>query len=141
MHTVLRRCVVPLSLVCATLLSTSCTVVRVQKSPKPFMLEANGLIDGHAALGFPEEDRVLNVAVLGGSRSQGGLAEVVVWKLLRVEVGLAGLSLGVGPFHLGLGTLFYDPKPPKIPLRKKKEPVETPAEGEPAPANSRSDVM
>ncbi|MCA8961082.1 MAG: hypothetical protein KDC38_11245, partial [Planctomycetes bacterium] len=75
-------------------LSSGCTLVRVEGSSSPSSaLELRGVVDGYLAFGLSDETRYLNVRVLGGS-SPGALAEVVIWKLLRVEVGAAGVSVG-----------------------------------------------
>ena len=110
--------------------TSGCTIVRVENDPAPSTIRATGLVRGHAAFGFSDEYRFFNARVLGGA-SQGALAEVVLWKLLRVEAGLAGVSLGVGPLHFGIGTLFYRPKAPTFPPRETpEEPVEPPPSDE-----------
>lgn len=115
--------------VCALLMS-GCTVMRVQGRDNAPVIVSDGLIDGHLGFGLSDEKRYLNVRVLGGS-SSGALAEVVVWKLLRVEVGAAGFSIGVLPIHLGIGTLFYEPRVPIIGARRPAEPKpDEPAEEE-----------
>lgn len=91
----------------------SCTVLRVTSDSDAKGVEAQGLIRGHATLGVSAEDRLVNVRLLGGS-NRGAIAEVVLWKLFRLEAGLAGLSVGIGPIHLGLGSLFYRPNPPEL---------------------------
>ena len=93
--------------------ATGCTVLRVESDPDEASVRARGLVRGHATFGFSDEERIANLRLLGGS-NRGAVAEVVIWKLLRVEAGLAGLSVGIGPLHLGLGTLFYDPRPPSL---------------------------
>ena len=45
-------------------------------------------------------------------RSDGAIALVDLWYLARVELGMAGASVGVGPFDFGIGTLFYEPESP-----------------------------
>ena len=91
----------------------SCTVLRVTNDPDAKGVRAGGLIRGHATVGISAEDRLVNVRLLGGS-NRGAVAEVVLWKLFRLEAGVAGLSVGIGPFHVGLGSLFYRPHPPEL---------------------------
>ncbi len=94
-------------------LACGCSIVRVDSSGDPPRIESKGVLKGHAALGFSDEGHLLHLDLFGGS-SRGAIAEIAVWKLLRVEVGLAGASLGVGPIHLGLGVFFYKPKVPQM---------------------------
>ena len=100
-------------LVLSLVLLPSCTVLRVTSDSDAKGVEAQGLIRGHATLGVSAEERLVNVRLLGGS-NRGAVAEVVLWKLFRLEAGLAGLSVGIGPIHLGLGSLFYRPNPPEL---------------------------
>lgn len=96
--------------VCCLLLD-ACTLVRIgpEDDRGPSRLQADGLVDGYLAVGIPEEDDLLDLQLFSG-RSSGSLLELSVWKLLRVELGLAGASLGVGPLDLGLGVLAYEPE-------------------------------
>ena len=94
-------------------LACACSIVRVDSSGHPPRIESRGLLKGHAALGFSDEEHLLQLELFDGS-SRGAIADIAVWKLVRVEVGLAGASLGVGPIHLGLGTLFYRPEVPEM---------------------------
>ena len=64
-------------------------------------------------MGLREEDNFLRLELFDG-QSDGALAELSIWKLLRLEVGLLGLGVGVGPFDLALGTLFYEPEVPPM---------------------------
>ena len=102
-----------LSLLALSLLASSCTVTSVGPEDAPPRVEASGLIEGHAAFGFRDEDRFLRLDVLDG-RSDGALAEFTLWRLLRLEVGALGLGIGVGPFDVALGTLFYEPEVPTM---------------------------
>jgi hypothetical protein len=79
----------------------------------PPRIESRGLIDGHAAVGMRDEDDFFRLRVLDGE-SDGSLGEVVLWKLFRLEVGALGLGVGLGPFDLALGTLFYEPEVPSM---------------------------
>jgi hypothetical protein len=86
-------------------------VTSVGARSGPPRVESDGLIEGHASLGWRAEDRFLRLSALEG-KSDGALAEIVVWKLLRLEVGALGLGIGLGPIDLALGTLFYEPEVP-----------------------------
>lgn len=101
-------------------LACACSIVRVDSEDDPPRIESNGLIDGHAAVGIPSEPHLLHLRLFNGT-SDGAIAEVAVWKLLRAEVGLLGASLGVGPFHLGLGTFFYEPQVPEMVGHEREE--------------------
>ncbi|MEM7262906.1 MAG: hypothetical protein AAF488_13015, partial [Planctomycetota bacterium] len=99
---------------------SGCTVMRVQGRENAPIMVSNGLIAGHLGFGLSDEERYLNVRVLGGA-SPGALAEVVLWKLFRVEVGAAGVSLGVLPIHFGVGVLFYEPRVPVVGASRPEE--------------------
>ncbi len=92
-------------------LASACTVTAMGPEDAPPRIEARGLIDGHAAFGMRAEDDFFRLRVLDGE-SSGALAEVVLWKLFRLEVGALGFGVGIGPFDLALGTLFFDPRVP-----------------------------
>ncbi len=94
-------------------LASSCTITSVGPEDAPPRVEAEGLIQGHAAFGFRDENRFLRLDVLDGS-SDGALAEFMLWRILRLEVGALGLGIGLGPFDLALGTLFYEPEVPTM---------------------------
>lgn len=95
------------------LVASSCTLVHVHSRGEPSRIESSGLIDGHAALGIRDTERVLHIDLFDGS-SSGAIGEIVLWKLARLEVGLAGLAVGLGPVDLALGTLFYEPRLPRM---------------------------
>lgn len=92
---------------------SGCTVTSVGSESGPPRVESDGLIEGHAAFGWRAEDRFLRLHALEGD-SDGALAELVLWKLFRLEVGALGLGIGIGPFDLALGTLFYGPEVPEM---------------------------
>ncbi len=94
-------------------LTTSCTITRVDSREGPPRIVSRGLVEGHAAFGVLDEDHLLHVDLFDGS-SDGAIFELGLWKLLRLEIGLAGASASVGPLHLGLGVLFYEPEVPRM---------------------------
>ena len=97
----------------AVLLTPACTVVRVDSGSGPPHIGVDGLIEGHIAVGLPAEDRFIYAELFDG-RSRGALGEIVLWKLFRVEVGLAGAAIGLGPFDVALGALAYKPRMPEL---------------------------
>jgi len=101
----------PLALLLA-LLAPACIVIDVRANHEGSGFEGVGLIDGYATAGWPADDSLLKLGLLEG-RSDGTLLMLQVWKLLRVELGLVGFTLGVGPLDLGVGTLFFDPEAPR----------------------------
>jgi hypothetical protein len=103
----------PLAALLGLALAGACSVVRVDAHELPPRIESRGLIRGHAALGVRAEERLFDLELLRG-RSSFALAELVVWRALRVEIGLAGVALGLGPIDLALGTVFYDPVVPRF---------------------------
>ena len=103
---------------CATIalsaLLPSCTVVRGTAEGEAPQIRFEGVFDGYAGFGWPESDSLIRLDVLDG-RSSGSVAYLEIWRLLRLEVGLAGVAIGIGPFDVGIGTLFYEPKSPQYP--------------------------
>lgn len=94
-------------------LSSGCTVTSVGAKGDPPRIESSGLLEGHAAVGLRADERIFRLRVLDGE-SEGALGELVLWKLFRLEVGALGLAVGIGPFDLALGTLFYEPEVPEM---------------------------
>jgi hypothetical protein len=109
----MTRTILSLSLAFATLATSGCTITSVGAEDAPPRVEAEGLIEGHAAFGFRDEDRFVRLEVLDGS-SDGAVAEFTLWRLFRLELGALGLGVGIGPFDLALGTLFYEPDVPRM---------------------------
>jgi len=99
--------------VLALLFAPSCTLIAVDSGEGPPGLRADGLIEGHVAFDVRDEDQVLYARLFDGS-SPGAFGELVIWRLARLEVGLLGLAIGLGPVDLALGTLFYDPVLPPM---------------------------
>jgi hypothetical protein len=104
------------------LLLSACTITSLGPESGPPRVESEGLLEGHAALGWRDEDRLLKLKLLDGE-SDGAVAEFALWRLLRVEVGALGLGLGIGPFDLALGTLFYEPDVPRMVGERQPEPA------------------
>lgn len=117
-------------------LASSCTLISVDSQDGPPGAHADGLIDGHAVFGWRAEKGLLRAELLDGT-SHGALFEISVWKLLRLEAGLAGVCLGIGPFDLGIGTLFFDPVVPVMMQESKPKPK--PAEPAPNAAPATTD--
>jgi hypothetical protein len=92
---------------------SACTVTSMGAKDGPPRVESDGLIEGHAAVGFRSDDGILRLRVLEGD-SDGALGELVLWKLFRLEVGALGLAVGIGPLDLALGTFFYEPEVPEM---------------------------
>ncbi|MFG0318585.1 MAG: hypothetical protein ACF8XB_15020 [Planctomycetota bacterium JB042] len=91
--------------------ATGCTVVDVRNDSRRVGVRSDGLIDGFATVGWAKDPSFLRAELFDG-RSDGALALVDLWYLARVELGLAGASVGVGPFDVGVGSLFYEPRSP-----------------------------
>ncbi len=99
---------------------SSCTLIRVRSHDHPPSLQASGLIEGHLAFGMNAETRIVDLDLFDG-RSSGAIAELVVWKLFRLEVGIAGVAVGVGPVDVGLGVLAYEPRMPDYPSSREQD--------------------
>ncbi len=107
LHPWARAAVVTLLLVTAS----ACTVMDVHTHDQPAGLHSTGLIHGIATVGFAPDPPILNIEVFDG-RSPGAFFLLDIWHLLRLELGIAGATVGVGPLDLGLGILAYRPVPP-----------------------------
>jgi len=92
-------------------LLAGCTIVRVDSQNHPPGIRSSGVVDGHLTFGFSDEDALLRAELFDG-RSPGAFFELGVWKLFRVELGLAGAAVGVGPVDMGFGVGFYEPRVP-----------------------------
>lgn len=115
------------------LLAPACTLISVDQREGPPGVRAEGVVDGHAVFGWRSEHSFLRAELFDGT-SGGALFELSLWKLLRLEAGLAGACLGLGPIDLGLGTLFFEPVVPPMMRESSAEP----AEPAPAPATGET---
>jgi hypothetical protein len=95
-------------LLCSLL--AGCTVIDVRRTQGG--VRSDAFIAFNATAGWPADASVFAVGLFEG-RSPGTLLMVEVWKLLRFELGFLGMGLGVGPLDVGLGVLFYKPRPPR----------------------------
>jgi hypothetical protein len=102
-----------LALTLGAALLSGCTITSMGPESGPPRVESDGLIEGHAAFGWRAEDRFLRLNALEGD-SDGAFGQLVIWKLFRLELGALGVGIGVGPFDLALGTLFYEPEVPEM---------------------------
>jgi hypothetical protein len=110
----------------AAALLSGCTITSVGSEDGPPRIESDGLIEGHAAVGLRDEDDFFRLRVLDGT-SDGALGEIVLWKLFRLEVGALGAGVGIGPFDLALGTLFYDADMPRMQVDDERAEAPVPA--------------
>ncbi|MGQ0552889.1 MAG: hypothetical protein ACT4PU_06685 [Planctomycetota bacterium] len=88
-----------------------CTLIDVNTRGDGHGVVSHGFISAHATAGWPADDSIFKVGLLEG-RNDGAIFLLHIWRIVRVEVGLVGASVGVGPLDLGLGILFYDAYPP-----------------------------
>jgi hypothetical protein len=95
----------------ALALAPSCTLITLDSRSGPPGLRADGVLEGHAAFGIRDEDQILHAELFDGS-SPGAIGEIVLWRLARLELGLLGLAIGLGPVDLALGVLAYEPELP-----------------------------
>ncbi len=93
--------------------SSSCTIIDVDSDSSLPGLHVDGLVSGHVAFGMSDESGVLEASVLDGP-SDGGILHLRISNLLGLEIGVLGAAFNIGPLHMGLGTLFYDPRTPYI---------------------------
>ncbi len=89
-----------------------CTVIDLRAHDDPPGVRSKALVSGYATAGWPAEASMLSLGIFDGP-SDGAIFYFNLWKLLRVEVGVVGAAVGVGPLDLGLGVLFYEPQPPR----------------------------
>jgi hypothetical protein len=107
------RSLPPLLVSLSLALLSSCTILRVDSGTDPPRVQASGVLEGHVALGIRDETHLLHASILDGG-SPGSIAEIVIWKLFRLEIGVLGVSVGIGPLDVGLGALMYDPRLPRF---------------------------
>jgi hypothetical protein len=88
-----------------------CKLVDIRTDESHSGVASDGFIRGYATYGWSDQASLLQIELLGG-RSRGSILEIELWKLARVELGLLGVSAGIGPLHAGLGVFFYHPTPP-----------------------------
>ena len=92
-------------------LFSSCTIVDLRLQPDR-SVRTSGFITGFASAGWLEDDSIVQVDLFKGP-NRGSLLYVQIWKLLRVNIGLVGVAVGVGPLDAGIGVLFHKPRPPR----------------------------
>jgi len=111
-------------------LLSGCTVFSAHAASDPPRVESKGVVDGHLALGIPATDEILGAELFRG-RSPGAFLRLNILKLVRLELGLLGATVGVGPLDAGLGIVAYKPLPPEGRAKPKvadaalDEPLET----------------
>ncbi|HTE06818.1 MAG TPA: hypothetical protein VK824_11515 [Planctomycetota bacterium] len=88
-----------------------CKLVDIRTDGEHTGVRSDALLSGYATYGWPDQDSLLEIELLGG-RSKGSLLMIDLWKIAQVEIGLLGASAGIGPLNAGLGVLFYEPQPP-----------------------------
>ena len=103
----LRPILLPLA---ALSLASSCSLRTRSDPPR---LEGDGILAGHLALGIAAEERLVHADIFGG-HNDGSILEFGIWKLFRIELGILGASLSLGPVHAGLGVLAYDAPVPHM---------------------------
>jgi hypothetical protein len=100
-----------LAAVLGSVLFTSCTLVDLRVQPDR-NVRNRALVTGFVSAGWPEDDSVLKLGLFKAP-NHGSLLYLQVWKLLRIDIGIVGLAVGVGPLDAGLGVLLHKPRPPR----------------------------
>ena len=95
---------------CCLVLS-ACTVIDggVGRDVQDWKVDGWGA--AYADFGWPTNPDFLT-ADLVGPQNPGSVFSVQLWRILYFEVGLLGVSLGLGPLQVGAGTLFHRPAAP-----------------------------
>ena len=96
-----------LGILCAALLG-GCTLIDVRTAEDPARLESDALINGLLSVGMPESGSLFVAQVFDG-RSPGAFLSLELWPIARLEAGLVGATIGLGPIDLGLGIGPYRP--------------------------------
>lgn len=86
----------------------ACNLIHIDTESDRSRSDSHAFISGFVDAGWTDNDPLLDVDLF-----QNALISIDVWKLARLEVGLVGASVGVGPFDAGLGLLFYEARPPR----------------------------
>lgn len=103
----------PMIVTVGVLALTGCSVsIGHRKDTETGTVEMRGIVNGYASInGLSEWDGdVIEASVLKFRR--GEIVQVEVWPIVGVGVGVAGLRLRVLPLEVGIGALFYHPRPP-----------------------------
>jgi hypothetical protein len=117
-------------------LLTGCISLKIGTDTQPPSLRMSGLVNGYASAAalHPYNGTILNFGLFSKAERRGEFLSLDVWPLAGVGVGVVGARVRVLPLELGLGVLWYDPKPEAIPPEKSKvekapsAPKETPKE-------------
>ena len=97
-----------LSVALLSLALGACNLIHIDTESDRQSSGSHAFISGFVDAGWTDDDPLLDVDLF-----QNALISIDVWKLVRVELGLVGASVGVGPFDAGLGLLFYEARPPR----------------------------
>jgi hypothetical protein len=96
-------------LLCGTWLP-ACTVMSVRTGDSTG--DNHAFVSGYLTAGWPESADLIDLRLLKG-HNDGAILWFNLWKLVRLEVGLWGAAIGIGPLDAGFGVLFYDVRPPE----------------------------
>lgn len=96
-----------LGILCGVLLG-GCTIIDVRTAEDPARLESDALINGLLSVGVPQSESLFVAHVFDG-RSPGAFLSLELWPIARLELGLVGATIGLGPIDLGLGIGPYRP--------------------------------
>lgn len=100
-----------LTLCCVLLTGCSLIDVGIGRGEQEWSVEGWG--DAFANVGWRANDHLIHVELFGGYNA-GTLISIEIWRINHIEIGLIGVSLGLGPLNAGFGTLFYQPGPPPV---------------------------
>jgi hypothetical protein len=98
-------------LVACCLLLGACTVVDggVGRGASDWNAEFGA--NAYADFGWPVNDALLSVDLVGGPNAFT-LLRADLWRLLHLELGLLGFGVGIGPLQFGAGFGLYAPHAP-----------------------------
>jgi hypothetical protein len=89
----------------------ACTVVDAGVGRGASHWSTNFDANAYMDFGWPTNDSLLSLDVIGGPNSYT-LVTADVWRLLHLEIGLLGAGIGLGPLQLGAGIGLYAPHAP-----------------------------
>jgi len=97
----------------SAVLMTGCISIQVGTERNSSGLQIKGLANGYVTLGGIDSysGKILKFGLFSGSEGSGEVASLDLWPMFGVGVGVVGARVQVLPLQVGLGTLFYEPKP------------------------------
>lgn len=108
-----RRLILAATVACAALLATGCVSLQVGTAPTPARLQVSGLASGYVSLAGlrPYDGTILDMGLFNMAERPGELVSLDLWPVFGFGVGVVGARAHLLMLDVGLGVLWYQPKP------------------------------